>query len=336
MPLVFDTKPGSGYDDHPSDRYHFPNRYLDVATAGIGGWIIYRKPRRGVGIPGYFAVARLVAIEPDPKDGTSSYARLSDYLAFDSLVPQGDDNGRPFETILRVPPKSRGTAIQGKSIRTLGSEDFAAITLAGLHATFDPNNAIRLELDRTHCDPETLDLINAPLSIKERRISQILLNRKIRDAAFRGAVCAAYDDTCAVTGLRMGQRRRQVRSAGGSHLAGRGRWPRHHTKRRCTLRHNSLALRSQVDLDLGRLPAARLAQQGSARPPATFLQSAQQDTTPQEAGRLAEPRVPMPTQRIGAARLATGVDEAPAARRVGLHGRLGSQIATRRIPSIRS
>lgn len=27
MPLVFDTKPGSGYDDHPSARYHFPNRY---------------------------------------------------------------------------------------------------------------------------------------------------------------------------------------------------------------------------------------------------------------------------------------------------------------------
>ncbi len=204
MPLVFDTKPESGYDDRPSERYHFPNRYLSVAQSGIGDWIVYRKPRRGAGDPGYFAVARLAAIEPDPTDASSSYARLRDYLTFDAVVPQDDQDSRPFEAVLRaVPPRYRGTAIQGRSIRPLSPEDFATITLAGLSNTFDPENAIRLELDRSHCDPQTFDLLHAPPEEQERQIKQILLNRKIRDAAFRGAVCAAYDDTCAITGLRI-------------------------------------------------------------------------------------------------------------------------------------
>ncbi len=59
MPLVFDTKPGSGYDDRVDGRYQFPNRYFPAANAGVGDWIVYRKPRRGDGEPGYFGVARL-------------------------------------------------------------------------------------------------------------------------------------------------------------------------------------------------------------------------------------------------------------------------------------
>ncbi|MCC2102680.1 MAG: HNH endonuclease [Hyphomicrobiales bacterium] len=220
MPLVFDTKPDSGYDDHPSERYHFPNRYLAIAASGIGDWIVYRKPRRGAGDPGYFAAARLVAIDADPAAPNSSYARLEHYLPFDAIVPQAAPSGRPFEAALRaVPAQSRGAAIQGKSIRPLSPEDFAAIALAGLHATFDPRNAIRLELDRAHCDPETFDLVNAPVEAQERQIKQILLNRKIRDAAFRGAVCIAYDSTCAVTGLRI------INGGGKSEVQAAHIWP---------------------------------------------------------------------------------------------------------------
>jgi putative restriction endonuclease len=204
MPLVFDAKPDSGYDDHPGERYHFPNRYLLTARGGVGDWVVYRKPRRGDGEPGYFAVARLMAIEPDPGNAGSSYARVDRYLTFDSVVPQQDGSGRQFEAVLRAAaPASRGSAIQGRSIRLLSSQDFAAITLAGLNATFDPNNAIRLQLDESSCDPETTALLRAPLEVKQREIRAILLNRKIRDAAFRDAVCSAYRDTCAVTGLKI-------------------------------------------------------------------------------------------------------------------------------------
>ena len=216
MPLVFDTKPGSGYDDHEGESYHFPNRYLSTAQSGVGDWVLYRKPRRGEGQPGYFGVARLRAIEPDPRDARSSYARVDSYLTFDVVVPQQDSNGRPFEEILRAAaPVSRGSAIQGRSIRPISSDDFAAITLAGLHGTFDPGNAVRLGLDEPHCDPDTIALLSAPLEVQQREIRTILLNRKIRDAAFRDAVCSAYDDTCAVTGLKIvnGHGRSEVQAA---------------------------------------------------------------------------------------------------------------------------
>ncbi len=195
MPLVFDTKPGSGYDDR-IDRYHFPNRYLPAAQAGIGDWIVYRKPRRGDGDPGYFGVARLRTVEPDPRDPKSSYARVDHFLPFQAPVPQQDGSGRPFEALLRnIPARERGSKIQGRSIRPISAEDFAAIVLVGLEETLDPHNAIRLGLDAPNLDPEAAALIRAPPDVQEREIRAILLNRKIRDARFRGAVCAAYDIT---------------------------------------------------------------------------------------------------------------------------------------------
>jgi putative restriction endonuclease len=197
-------------------RYMKRFQSRSTAQSGVGDWVLYRKPRRGEGQPGYFGVARLRAIEPDPRDAGSSYARVDRYLTFDAVVPQQDSNGRPFEAILRaVAPISRGSAIQGRSIRPISSEDFAAITLAGLRATFDPSNAARLGLDEPHCDPETTALLSAPLELQQREIRTILLNRKIRDAAFRDAVCSAYDDTCAVTGLKIvnGHGRSEVQAA---------------------------------------------------------------------------------------------------------------------------
>ena len=49
----------------------------------------------------------------------------------------------------------------------------------------------------------------------ERRIAEMLVNRKIRDARFRGAICEAYDNRCAVTGLRIinGGGRAEVQAA---------------------------------------------------------------------------------------------------------------------------
>jgi putative restriction endonuclease len=76
-------------------------------------------------------------------------------------------------------------------------------------------NAMKLELDPASADVETLSLVNAPLAEQERRIEQILLNRKIREASFRWQVCEAYGDTCAVTGWRMinGTGRSEVQAA---------------------------------------------------------------------------------------------------------------------------
>jgi putative restriction endonuclease len=201
---VFDTRPGSGYDDDIPRRYHFPNRYLAEAQRALQDWIVYREPRRGGGREGYIAVARVVGIERDPADPTHSYASVTDFLPFDDVVPIRRDLGF-YETMLaEVPNPSRiGAALQGKSIRTISEGDFGAIARAGLRETLNPKNAIRLELDPLHADAESLALIAAPPEEQERRIAQMLMNRKIRDAAFRRAVCDAYDNRCAVTRLRI-------------------------------------------------------------------------------------------------------------------------------------
>ena len=79
MPLVFDAKPDSGYDDHPGERYHFPNCYLMTARGGVGDWVVYRKPRRGDGEDRVFRRRPPDRDEADLRDANSSYARVDGY-----------------------------------------------------------------------------------------------------------------------------------------------------------------------------------------------------------------------------------------------------------------
>jgi putative restriction endonuclease len=130
---------------------------------------------------------------------------MADYLPFDVVVPLRRPENGFYETGLDVVPRPAllGAALQGRSVRTVSDAEFAAIVRSGLRDTLAPDNAVRLELDEAHADEVALSLTHATPEEQERRIEQILINRKIRDAAFRHAVCSAYEDTCAVTGLRI-------------------------------------------------------------------------------------------------------------------------------------
>ena len=204
MKAVFDSKPGSGYDDEIQTRYHFPDRYLDEARKAVGDWIVYRAPRRGGGRIGYFAAAHVAGIDPDPKLPGHSYAWMKDFLPFDEIVPLERTTGFYERQLNFVAKRSLiGRTLQGHSLRTISEIEFGDIVRDGLQETLDPANAVRLELDPAHADPETLALLNASEEEQERRVVQILMNRKIRDASFRRQVCQAYDNTCAITGLRM-------------------------------------------------------------------------------------------------------------------------------------
>jgi putative restriction endonuclease len=201
---VFDTKPNSGYDDEITHRYHFPPQYRATAKTLVGSWIVYREPQRNRGRRAYIAVARVLRIDPDPKRRGHAYAVMGEYLAFDRPVPFSS-GGTYAEASLRAVghPAKVGAFLQGKSVRQLADADFAAIVRAGLGETLAPENAFRLELDSAHVDNETLSLIHAPMDEQKRRVEQILVNRKIREASFRRQVCDAYDNRCAVTGLRI-------------------------------------------------------------------------------------------------------------------------------------
>lgn len=208
---VFDTRPGSGYDDLIAERYHFPDRYLPIARQAIGDWIVYREPRRGGGRSGYVAAAFVTAVEADPSLPGHSYARVAMFRAFDDVVGL-DDGGRYREARLRdVGSRSRlGVALQGRSVRELAEEDFAAIVIAGIGTSLRPETIRATVPIEESLDPATNELIHAAIDEQKRRVVQILLNRKIRYAGFRSRVCAAYDDTCAITGLRIFDRARRA------------------------------------------------------------------------------------------------------------------------------
>ncbi|RMI22765.1 HNH endonuclease [Sinorhizobium meliloti] len=204
MAGVFDTKRDSGYDDEIAFRYHFPKQYRTVAEALVGDRIIYREPQRNGGRRAYVATAKVVRVNDDTSRSGFAYAAMSEYREFDEPVPFVRD-GRYWETsLLSVPDPSRvGAFLQGRSIRTIPESDFAAIVRAGLAETLMTDNAIRLELDSKHVDGPTQALLDLPLEEQERRIEEILTNRKIREASFRRKVCDAYDSRCAITGLRI-------------------------------------------------------------------------------------------------------------------------------------
>ena len=220
MKAVFDTKPNSGYDDEIVRRYHFPTQsnYVTAADAAVGDWIVYREPQRNRGRRAYISVARVLRIEPDRVRPNHAYAVVGDYLPFDRPVAfAGYGDGGYWETPLRaIEHSSRvGAAVQGKAIRPLADADFSAIVMAGLSETLAPENAIRLGLAGVDDGAQLFHDDVAPGIDQVRRVEQMLVNRKVRDANFRRQVCEAYDDRCAVTGLRIinGGGRSEVQAA---------------------------------------------------------------------------------------------------------------------------
>ena len=204
MKGVFDTRPLTEYDDDISRRYQFPNRYLSEAEHTEKDWIVYREPRRGGGRQAYVAVARVSRIEPDPSDPGSSYAYVSDYLEFDQVVPL--HNGMQYyEARLNsvANPSNIGVALQGRSVRTITEEEFAAIALTGFAETLHDENPHRLEYGKSEADLMLQAFMEAPPEEQKRQIAQMLVNRPLRDWAFRRSVVTAYKETCAVTGLRI-------------------------------------------------------------------------------------------------------------------------------------
>jgi putative restriction endonuclease len=63
---IFVHRTDSIYDDSPAERYQFPKQYLGRAKACEGDWIVYYEPSKVPLSKGYFAVAKVQEIVPDP------------------------------------------------------------------------------------------------------------------------------------------------------------------------------------------------------------------------------------------------------------------------------
>lgn len=185
---VFMHKDGSIYDDIPESHYQFPKSYLSRAKQMVGDWIIYREPVKIPQSKGFFAVAKVAEIIPDPEitDRFRALIEPGSYLPFSPTVPHKVD-GQPVE---------RDLANAQAAVRPLSSADFARIIKLGL-----PEEEF---LPRTG-EPEPVNSVQegrVPFEV-ERPMVQSLVSRPFRDRAFRRAIMEAYDGRCAITGFKL-------------------------------------------------------------------------------------------------------------------------------------
>lgn len=204
MKGVFDTRPNTEYDDDISQRYHFPNVYLTAAEQTKNDWIVYREPRRGGGRQAYIAVARVTRIEPDLSNVGHSYAHISDFLEFDQIVPlKGDTQYYEHRLNSVDKPSLIGVALQGKSIRSITEEEFGAIVLAGFPNTLSQKIHYGYRPWESEADHALHAFYESTIEERKRQVAQMLVNKPMRDRAFRNQVVTAYKETCAITGLQM-------------------------------------------------------------------------------------------------------------------------------------
>ena len=211
---VFTTKVDPAYDDLPEQRYHFPRTYLNAVRAALDDWIVYYEPRRSTahlsssgGRLSYFATARLVDIRPDPARADHFYGNVEDYLEFDRPVPFREGSFY-YERDLRKADGTTNKGRFGRAVRPIRDVEYHVILQAGFRDFADARWRMR------ESDPvET-----------ERRIVERISRRPFRDRVFSTAVRTAYDNTCAVTGLRIinGGGRPEVQAAHIKPVAKRG------------------------------------------------------------------------------------------------------------------
>ena len=208
---VFIHRADSIYDDSPAERYQFPSQYLSRAEACVGDWIIYYEPRKVTETRGYFAVAKVRQIIPDPGAPGMYIAVIEpgSYLDFINPVPFSGSTGVIETGVLNAEGRISGRA--QSAVRPLSSDDFNNIIQQGLDDTapFLPRE------DQPALGPG-LQEDQAPFQLEQERgrVSS-LTSRFVRDRVFRRVVLRAYGERCAVTGLKLinGSGRAEVAAA---------------------------------------------------------------------------------------------------------------------------
>ncbi|MBX7481072.1 HNH endonuclease [Qipengyuania qiaonensis] len=194
---VFMHKDGSKYDDIPEVHYQFPKSYLSRAQQMVGDWIVYREPVKIPNSKGFFAVAKVEEIIPDPAepDRYRAIIEKGSYLPFEPTVPHIMNGEQVERGVLNEEGRVSGRA--QAAVRSLSHSDFARIVSLGLpDEDFLPRSDDEVVEDNRVRDNQT------PFEI-ERPIVQSLVSKPFRDRAFRRAVMHAYDGRCAVTGWKL-------------------------------------------------------------------------------------------------------------------------------------
>lgn len=196
---IFMHRTDTKYDDSPAERYQFPRQYLSRAREFIGDWIVYLEPKRVQGTRGYFAVAMVQQIIPDPSASDMHLALIepTTYLDFPNPVQFGGSTGYAETGVLNAAGAISGRA--QSAVRPLSNADFNRIIGLGLGS-----DELLLPRVGRFPAPSGFHEQQAPLEVEQivdRR--RLLVSRTMRDRAFRQAILTAYNSQCAVTGLRL-------------------------------------------------------------------------------------------------------------------------------------
>ncbi len=201
--LVLDSFVGSDYADSP-DSYEFPPQYLKffgpLARGEVIVAVIYEP--RGDKNEGRMAyVGWTILREPPALSGrrnarnqTLYQVQYADkYREFDRIVPR-EATGQPIETWLRSLERgrARNVATFGRAVRPLIEEDLQLVMSLGF-----PNGVERFNVEASPSHE-----FAAAITIEER--SRRLVSALEREARFRDDVLIAYDHSCALSGLAVG------------------------------------------------------------------------------------------------------------------------------------
>jgi putative restriction endonuclease len=211
---ILTTRVDPTYDDLPEQRYHFPRTYLRQVEAAKGDFVIYYEPRRTSGDlssrggrQAYFATARIVDVRPDPQRSEHFYADVDWYLDFARAVPFREGQ-RYFESAVQREDGATNKGAFGRAVRALPDSEYDAILRAGFAAVVGEPPPMRADATADEGFAE-------PPATFERPIVERIVARPSREAAFSGFIKAAYQDTCAFTGLKIinGGGRSEVQAA---------------------------------------------------------------------------------------------------------------------------
>lgn len=208
---VFIHRADSICDDSPAERYQFPSQYLSRAEACVGDWIIYYEPRKVTETRGYFAVAKVRQIIPDP-GAPGMYVAVIEpgsYLDFINPVRFSGPTGVIETGVLNAEGRISGRA--QSAVRPLSSGDFNSIVQRGL----DDTAPFLPRVDEPALGPGVQEDQTPFQFEQERERVSSLTSRIVRDRVFRRVVLRAYDERCAVTGLKLinGSGRAEVAAA---------------------------------------------------------------------------------------------------------------------------
>jgi putative restriction endonuclease len=194
---VFIHRSDSIYEDSPAERYQFPRQYLGRVEACLGDWIVYYEPRKIAYTRGYFAVAKIQQIIPDPAAAAMYLALIEpgSYLDFPNPVPFNDATGPIERGVLNEEGRISGRA--QSAVRPLSPDDFKRIVELGLEdAPLLPRQAETLAVG--------FNEEQMPFRFDEQRERvSFTVSRIMRDRVFRRIILRAYDQRCAITGLKL-------------------------------------------------------------------------------------------------------------------------------------